>query len=186
MFFQYLLTAIPLVVLTTPFFAQAADPNTKLDSIFPLFNISDPASLSAIGLKCAAPGGDRDHKLKVVFDDCLHAIGRTFKRVDDVDFIMPKVWATADVPDPKAVTIPRGWQTDTCAMVIGTARKTDAGRFSLVTAAHFASLILDNCVEGQKRPFGGRFEIMDGGMYVDVTGNVPRPEAPDVQVETAK
>ena len=183
MFLQSLLATVPLVALSIPSFAQPVDPDPKPNSIFPLFNLpsgfvkeanlSDPASLSAIGVECTKAGGDPAHSQSVVFEDCLHAIGKTNKLISDFDLLMPKVWGTANFPEHKSVTIPRGWQRGSCAMVVGTSRPMDAGEFSLVMVTFFASLVLNKCVAGEKTPFGGRYEITDGGIYVDVTGNKP-------------
>lgn len=44
----------------------------------------------------------------------------------------------------------------------------DAGEFSLIGAAYYASIVVANCVVDEKSSVGGRFVITDGGFFVDV------------------
>ena len=51
--------------------------------------------------------------------------------------------------------------------------KMEAAQFSLIAVTYFASLVLNQCVRGEKTTWGGRFQLLEGGLYVDVTGNKP-------------
>ena len=63
-------------------------------------------------------------------------------------------------------------------MIIDTLKEPDQLQISLLGVSYFASLVLQKCVFGRKRSFGGRWVFGEGSFYIDVTGNLP-PEPRD-------
>lgn len=67
----------------------------------------------------------------------------------------------------------------------GMAGLPDAAEFSLIGVAYFASLLVAECVLGEKEGVGGRFTIKDRGFFVDLRAAPVGDDGGDGTVVTA-
>ncbi|KAG8530557.1 uncharacterized protein KY384_005060 [Bacidia gigantensis] len=165
-------------------FPQSTAPNAIPDSLLlpitstPFSNLTGGIGAGTtpnkIGLDCST-SPDPAHRSPIVFEDCLAAIGKT-KAESDFDYLIDKIWHTADVPERRGVLVPKVWEAGgsaPCYMIVNTPESYAAAHTSLISVTYYASIILQHCVSDEKAPVGGRFWLEDGGFYVDLTGDLP-------------
>ena len=107
---------------------------------------------------------------------CLSALYTT-AREPPASLYLPKFFRTVFETSSEGMTVPQIWKagrkTQECYMVLGSIYKMDKEAFSVAGIAFFGSLVVQQCIMGQKEGWGGRFTIGQGGFYVDITGEMP-------------